>query len=127
MNNYIDYKVIQNYMKELLSIPSPTGNTSKATKYIINTLEDLGVKYHVTHKGAVIAVLNGEDHSVERSFSAHIDTLGAMVKGINDNGTLSIIPIGGYMMSSIDGENCIIETMDERKYNNSNNYYRSFL
>ena len=116
MNKYIDYTVIQNYMKELLSIPSPTGNTLKATKYITETLDNLGVKYHVTHKGAVIAKLEGENQNIERSFSAHIDTLGAMVKGINDNGTLSIVPIGGYMMSSIDGENCIVETMDGKTY-----------
>ena len=116
MNNYIDYTVIQKYMQELLSIPSPTGNTSKATKYITDILTELKVNYTITNKGAVIAVLEGEDKTIERSFSAHIDTLGAMVKSINENGTLSIVPIGGYMMSSIDGENCIIETMDEKNY-----------
>lgn len=104
-------KIIK-YLKDLLEISSPTGNTVKAMDYLKNQFQSLGVDYVVTNKGAVIATIKGKDDNYQRTFSAHVDTLGAMVKEIKSNGTLAITPVGGFMMSSIDGENCLIETLD---------------
>ena len=116
MTEIINYNQIENYLKEILDIPSPTGNTKKATAYITGHLEALGIPYEITNKGAVIATLKGKNQAYERGFSAHIDTLGAMVKEIRSQGSLSIIPVGGFMMTSIDGENCTIETLEGKSY-----------
>ena len=39
---------------------------------------------------------------------AHVDTLGAMVRSVTADGQLKIMPVGGYMMQTIEGEYCTI-------------------
>src|SRR4051812_4784699 len=48
--------------------------------------------------------------------TAHVDTLGAMVKEIKANGRLRIDLIGGFKYNSIEGEYCQIETSNGKKY-----------
>lgn len=104
-------EVIKNYLQSILKISSPTGYTKKIMDYIKNELNSLNVSYNETVKGAIIVTLKGKDDSYQRTFSAHVDTLGAMVKSIKASGTLSLVPVGGFMMAAIDGENCTIETL----------------
>ncbi|MBU3112818.1 M42 family metallopeptidase [Clostridium lacusfryxellense] len=103
---------IKSYLKNILSIPSPSGYTSKIMDYIIDELQILNAPYIITNKGAVIVTLKGKNNDYQRTLSAHVDTLGAMVKNINTSGSLAIDPIGGFMMNSIEGENCQIETIN---------------
>lgn len=113
--NY-DNNSIKYYVENLLNIPSPTGSTDKAMDFIKKELSKLNIPYVSTTKGALIITLKGKNNDYQRTFSAHVDTLGAMVKGIKSSGALSLVPLGGFMMSSIDGENCLIETMDGKTY-----------
>ena len=103
-------------LEKILKIPSPSGHTEYVKEHIINELDTLKVNYRETHKGAVIATIEGENTEEHRTVSAHMDTLGAMVKEIKSNGRLKFDPIGGYMMNSVEGENCIIETQDRQQY-----------
>jgi len=113
--NYNEEK-IKYYLKNILSISSPSGYTSKIMHYIQDELHILNVPYIITNKGAVIATLKGKNDDYQRTLSAHVDTLGAMVKKINASGSLAIDPIGGYMMNSIEGENCTIETIEGKTF-----------
>jgi putative aminopeptidase FrvX len=115
MMSYCNEK-LKYYLENILTIPSPSGYTDKIMDFMKKELDDLKVPYSVTNKGALIVSLKGENDTYQRTFSAHVDTLGAMVKGIKSNGTLSLVPIGGFMMASIDGENCTIETLDGKVY-----------
>jgi putative aminopeptidase FrvX len=111
-----DRNVIKDYLINLLSTPSPTGYTDNIRKYVVSELDKLNVQYSLTNKGAVLVSFEGENKNYERVFSGHIDTLGAMVKEIKSNGALELTPVGGFMMTSIDGENCTIETLDNKTY-----------
>ncbi|SHE34444.1 M42 family metallopeptidase [Clostridium fallax] len=115
--NY-DLKKIEKYLKDILTIPSVTGSTEKITKYILSELDKKKVTYSLTNKGNILVTLPGENSNCnyERVFSGHVDTLGAMVKEIKPSGTLALTPVGGFMMNSIEGENCIVETLDEKTY-----------
>lgn len=113
--NY-NQKQIKYYLSNILTIPSPSGYTKKVVDYIKKELDIIGVPYELTNKGCILVTLSGKDNQNGRVLSAHIDTLGAMVKGIKSNGTLSLAAIGGYMMNSIEGENCIIETLDGKEF-----------
>ncbi|AAK78667.1 putative aminopeptidase FrvX [Clostridium acetobutylicum] len=104
------------FLQNLLQINSPSGYTHDVVSYIEKEFCKLGVHYKITNKGNIMATLPGKNSSFERTISAHLDTLGAMVKEIKSNGTLSLTPIGGYMMNSIEGENCNIMTLDDKKY-----------
>jgi putative aminopeptidase FrvX len=111
-----DEKILQKYLRDILTIPSPTGFTDNAMDYLKKELTNLNVPYSMTNKGALLVTLKGKDESYARTLSAHVDTLGAMVKEIKSSGTLALMPVGGFMMTSIDGENCIIETMSGKSY-----------
>lgn len=113
--NYSKEK-IKYYLNSILTIPSPTGYTNKIMDYIKEELNLLNIPYTTTNKGAVIVSLKGKNASYQRTFSAHVDTLGAMVKGLKSNGALAIVPVGGFMMNSVEGENCTIETLDGKTY-----------
>ncbi|MCD3351550.1 M42 family metallopeptidase [Clostridium botulinum D/C] len=109
-------QILMNYMENLLTIPSPTGYTEKVMDYVKNQLDIVKAPYKETNKGAIIVTLKGKNDSYQRTFSAHIDTLGAMVKEIKSNGKLSLTLIGGFMCNSIEGENCTILTLENKKY-----------
>lgn len=109
-------KILMNYMQHLLNFPSPTGYTKSIMSYIKKQLDELNVPYSETLKGALVISLKGENNSYQKTFSAHIDTLGAMVKEIKSDGKLGLTLIGGFMCNSIEGENCTIFTLDDNKY-----------
>lgn len=97
-------------IKELVSIPSPTGNTYDIIDYINRLLQKEGVETRLNRKGGLIATIPGRDKSRHRMLTAHVDTLGAMVKEIKPDGRLKIDLIGGFNYNSIEGEYCKIET-----------------
>lgn len=107
---------ITEQLKNLLSIPSPTGNTEKAIDFLESEFKSLNLKTKRNNKGGLIATLPGEITEEEITLSAHVDTLGAMVKEIKSNGRLKLTQIGGYAWSTIEGEYVNIETLDGDTY-----------
>ena len=97
-------------IKQLVGIPSPSGNTGKVIQFVEKYFQDLGVETKRNRKGGLIATLPGENHDEHRMLTAHVDTLGAMVKEIKPNGRLKLDLIGGFRYNSIEGEYCQIET-----------------
>lgn len=107
---------VKEYLQNVLTIPSPTGYTTKIMDYIKKELDKLNIKYITTNKGAVIATIKGKDDEYQKTLSAHVDTLGAMVTGIKGNGRLSLTQLGGFMMTSVEGENVTIETIEGKSF-----------
>jgi putative aminopeptidase FrvX len=103
-------------LTKLVSIPSPSGNTNEVVTFVEGFLSELKVKTQRNRKGGLIATLEGKDSSRHRMLTAHVDTLGAMVKEIKSNGRLRIDLIGGFKYNSIEGEYCQIETSSGKKY-----------
>lgn len=97
-------------IKELVEIPSPSGNTENVISFVEKYVADLHVEMKRNHKGGLIITLPGEDTTKQRMLTAHVDTLGAMVKEVKANGRLMIDLIGGFQYNSIEGEYCQIET-----------------
>lgn len=112
----IDMKYVSDFMVEILNIPSPGGDTEVCNKRIAKEFEAFGVKVSKTKKGALIGTIEGENNSEQKTISAHIDTLGAMVKEIKANGRVKLSNIGGYAWNSIEGDNVIIKTMSGKEY-----------
>lgn len=103
-------------LKELVSIPSPSGNTNEVITYVENFLKEHQVETTRNRKGGLIATLPGKNTSQHRMLTAHVDTLGAMVKEIKPSGRLKIDLIGGFKYNSIEGEYCQIETSSGKIY-----------
>ncbi len=104
------------FLVELLSINSPTGYTKHAITFVKETVEKLGYATQVTPKGNLIVHVDGQDTTQTRGLSAHVDTLGLMVRSINDDGTLALTKLGGPLTPTLDGEYCDIITRDEKVY-----------
>lgn len=112
MKHYIDF--IAEQLKALTAIPSPSGYTKNATDYLMKLLQDMGYEPELSRKGNVFVTLGGEGEPLV--LAAHVDTLGAMVRSIKDNGRLRPTTLGGHVWSTADGENCTIHTRDGKVY-----------
>lgn len=102
---------------ELVNIPSVTGKTGAAVDFVARELSTWGLAVRRTVKGSLVATLPGRDKAAkgERTISAHLDTLGAMVKEIKSNGRLKFAQVGGYMFQAVEGEYCTVETSGGRR------------
>ena len=96
------------YLQELLAVPSPTGYTVGVQEYLMKTLEKLCYPYKRTPKGNIIVTVEGKDNTSSRVVTAHVDTLGAIVRAIKPSGRLKLDKIGGYPWNMIEGENCTV-------------------
>ncbi|MEK0286799.1 M42 family metallopeptidase [Caldifermentibacillus hisashii] len=103
-------------IQKLVSIPSPSGNTEKVIDFVEDFFKNLGVDTCRNRKGGLIATLKGKNNTKHRMLTAHVDTLGAMVKEIKSNGRLRLDLIGGFAWNSIEGEYCEIETASGKIY-----------
>ncbi|MDQ0229433.1 M42 family metallopeptidase [Metabacillus malikii] len=103
-------------IKQLVEIPSPSGNTQTIISFVESYLSNLNIRIKRNRKGGLIISLPGKDDSQQRMLTAHVDTLGAIVKEIKENGRLKIDLIGGFHFHSIEGEYCQIETALGKKY-----------
>lgn len=105
---------ITDNIKELCSMPSPTGFTQVIEDHLKEMFKEMGYAVYQTKKGSIRVTLGGEKNPL--LLSAHIDTLGAMVKAVKDNGRIRITKLGGFPENNIEGENCIIHTREGRTY-----------
>jgi len=103
----------EQYFKEVLSdilgIDSPTGFTGKVTAKLKEYIDGMSYDNFVTKKGNLIVSLKGAgDKTV--GISAHVDTLGLVVRGFKPDGTLSFSKVGGATLPTLDGEYCKLYT-----------------
>ena len=91
-------------LKKLTAIPSPSSYTEKAAEYLMETLKEMGYEPELSNKGNVLVTIGGEGNPLV--LASHIDTLGAMVRSIKDNGRLRPTTLGGHQWRTADGENC---------------------
>ena len=97
-------KLILENLEELLNINSPTGNTERAIDFIDKEFKKLNLQVKRNNKGNLMVTIPGKDTSKEITVSAHVDTLGGMVKEIKTNGRLKFAQLGGYSYNTVEGE-----------------------
>lgn len=103
-------------LEEILSIPSPTGYTKNVIDFLRAVIEEWGYGTETTPKGNLLVRVPGENTNETRGLSAHVDTLGLMVRSINSNGTLALTKLGGPLTPTLDGEYCEIITREGKVY-----------
>lgn len=108
-----------NFLEKYMAIHSPGGYTKEVLEVCKQDFEQMGIETYYTKKGALIARLEGENSSKERVISAHVDTLGGMVKEILPSGKLRFHRIGGGVYNALEGENCTVITQEKRKIRGS--------
>jgi len=104
-----DQNYLTEILMEILNIPSPTGYTEQVIVYLEEKLKEVpDLLLQRTSKGALVASWIGEKNTSPRGITAHVDTLGAMVKEIKPNGRLKLSQLGGYTWNTIEGEGCTV-------------------
>ena len=106
----IDTDYLSGFLIGLLNTPSPTGDAERGIAYTEAALRELGPQTRRTIKGALVATLDGQSETEPRALTAHVDTLGAMVREIKANGRLMLTQIGGYPWTAIEGEGVTVAT-----------------
>lgn len=110
-----DYKRIFDFSKKILEIPSPSGYTKDVINYLINICNAENYQYEKLNNGNLVVTIKGlEEYTI--GIGAHVDTLGAMVCAINNDGTLKFDTIGGPSLPTYDGEYCQVITRDKKSY-----------
>jgi putative aminopeptidase FrvX len=115
----IDHQFLLNQLEDLLHIPSPTGFTDQAIKHVKDSLDSLGYNPMPTKKGGLILQSDGKSIDNPRALTAHVDTLGAIVKEIKSNGRLRLSQLGGFAWNTVEGESCQIFTSTGKSFNGS--------
>ena len=109
----LDY--IVETIETLVNIPSPSGFTKKVMEFVREEAESFGYSCQMSQKGGLIITVEGRrDETI--GLSAHVDTLGAMVRSIDSDGTIRFTMVGGYTMHSVEGSYCKIHTRDGKVY-----------
>ncbi|MDF2698699.1 MAG: aminopeptidase [Haloplasmataceae bacterium] len=112
----IDKQYFLNLAKDLLTTPSPSGYCHHIIDKVENYAKALNLDFKRTNKGNAIIEIKGNHDDYVVGLSAHVDTLGLMVRSINGNGTLNITTIGGNQSNSLIGEYCTVFTRDNKSY-----------
>ena len=111
-----DKEYVCDIAKQILNIDSPTGYTKRAIDFMDEEAKKLGYTTGRNQKGNLLIYVDGKDSEHTLGLSAHLDTLGLMVRSIKDNGKLAITKVGGPCLPTLDGEYCKIYTRDGKVY-----------
>lgn len=102
-------------IKTLVNIPSPSGYTKEVMGFVKSEAESLGFESEYSQKGGLIITAAGKSTETV-GLSAHVDTLGAMVRSISSDGVITFSLVGGFTMHSVEGSYCKLHTRDGRIY-----------
>jgi putative aminopeptidase FrvX len=84
----------KNLFEELVTIPGISGREERIRDFVKTRLEPLVDEVSVDRLGSVIGIKRGSGPKV--MLSAHMDTIGFLVKHVDDSGFISISPVGGF-------------------------------
>ena len=116
----INQEYLVDFLVKLLNISSPTGFAEPAIAFVEKELSQFSqLELSRTRKGALIAKWNVESDKAPVALTAHVDTLGAVVKEIKSNGRLKLSPIGGIQWPTVETEGVWIFTSKGEKIRGS--------
>jgi len=99
----IDEDYLRRCLLDMLAIPCPTGFTDEIVRYVCRQLEALGIDYALSRRGTICARLEGRAGGNARAVANHLDTIGATVAQLKDNGRLAIKPVGTWSSRFAEG------------------------
>lgn len=106
----LDQDYLRSQLSALINIPSPSGFTDAVVRHVSGELTKMGIEHGLTRRGAIRARLPGVETDPKRAVVVHLDTLGAMVKGLKPNGRLKVAKIGYWSARFAEGARVTIFT-----------------
>src|SRR6476661_2249640 len=116
----IDQEYLVDFLVKLLNIASPTGFAEPAIAFVEKELSQFSqLKLSGTRKGALVARWKVESDLSPVALTAHVDTLGAVVKEIKSNRRLKMSRIGGIQWPTVETEGIWVFTSTGEKIRGS--------
>ncbi|MFL0165766.1 MULTISPECIES: M42 family metallopeptidase [Clostridium] len=112
----VNKEYVLDVAKEILEFDSPTGFCFEIIDKIRDIVRELGYSFETTNKGCGIITIKGKSDEKILGLSAHVDTLGAMVRSITSDGKIKFTLLGGPIVPTLDSEYCTIRTREGKKY-----------
>lgn len=115
----IDLAKTTQFLVELLNTPSPTGYYAEGMAVVRQAFEALAIpnsQFTTTPKGTLLYSLRGQSSELPRGITAHVDTLGLMVKEIKSNGRIRPAKIGGLLWGGVEFEGVTVRTWQDQRY-----------
>ena len=101
----INQEYLVDFLVQLLNIRSPTGFAEPAVAFVEKELSQFSqLQLSRTRKGALVAKWEVASDFPPVALTAHVDTLGAVVKEIKSNGRLRLSRIGGVEWPTVETE-----------------------
>ncbi|MFT3891885.1 MAG: hypothetical protein QM730_09655 [Anaerolineales bacterium] len=108
------------FLVDLLNVTSPTGFADPAIEFVEKELSQFKqLELSRTRKGALIVKWKVESDLPPVALTAHVDTLGAVIKEIKSNGRLKLSRIGGIQWPSVETEGVWVFTSKGEKIRGS--------
>ena len=112
----VDMVYLTDVLRRLIETPSPVGYYAEMKPVIEELAEELGYSVAYDNRDTAYITVAGADTSKTVCVSAHADTLGLMVRGVNADGTLRIRALGGVNFANVEGENVTVHTRSGMVY-----------
>ncbi|MDY2788777.1 MAG: M20/M25/M40 family metallo-hydrolase [Atopobium sp.] len=100
----IDAQYLIDTTRKLIEVDSPVGYYPEIHAYLAQILEHMGYSMYTDNKATAYVRVPGKDSSKTVCLGAHLDTIGLIVRGFNDDGSLRVRQLGGINYHSIEGE-----------------------
>ena len=111
---YYDYT--KRVLGELLSTDSPTGFYHAIVEKLKRLLSEMGYTAEIDRKNVVSVQVKGKSSEKKVATSAHVDTLGLMVRSVESDGKIRFTRLGGPILATLDGEYCRVYTRGGKAY-----------
>lgn len=116
MNNIEPYGDVDlNMLKELTEADGISGCEKEVSRVIKKYLEKYADEISYDNLGSIIGLKNGEADGPRIMIAGHMDEVGFMVRDIDDNGYIKLLPVGGWWGHVLPSQTMVITTEDGRK------------
>lgn len=114
MTHDIDKDYLLRLLRECVEVESPVGYYPEIHEWLRAELAEMGYEMTVDNNATAYVRVCGKSPEKVVCLGAHLDTIGLVVRGINDDGTLRVRQLGGINYHSIEGETCLVHCRDGR-------------
>ena len=116
MKFQVDEKFIIDCFKDIVAVPSPVGYFTQLNPVLERYAAMFGQTVTYDNRSTAYITLDGEDNSRTVLLGAHADTLGLMVRKIENDGRIRVRALGGINYCNVEGESVTVYTRDGRPY-----------
>lgn len=104
-------------LKELTQLFAPSGYEDEVRNYLLKKYQELGYKTEIDPFGNTYAIKKSKKENAKKVLLiGHMDEVGFMVKKILPNGSLNVMPLGGFNSETILASRAILKTFNGQTY-----------